>query len=304
MNDHPIRFIVGPTAVGKSEVAFALARQIGAEIIACDSMQVYRQIAIASDKPDQKTCQELPHHCLDIADVSEEFNVSRYRRAAIEAIDDIDRRGRPIVFCGGSGMYMSILLDGIMEQLSRNPVLREQLQKRAIVEGVDALHRQLAELDPEAAARIHPHDAKRIIRALEVCLNSGTTMSEMQIKRQGIWGTRPIEITVLDRPRDILYERIERRIDAMFDKGLVEEIRSVIGNPLSTTAGVLIGIREVGGYLKGDYDLAQARYLMKLNTRHYAKRQLTWFRREKRAVWMDINAKSASQAVERILTKG
>ena len=303
MTQPTLTFLVGPTAVGKSEVSLLLAEKLNAEIIACDSMHVYKEVAIASDKPSLAARKRIPHHCVDIVSVTEEYNVGKYRHAALAAIEDITKRGKNVLFCGGSGLYMSSILDGLLEQLSRNPVLREQLQKRAIVEGIGSLHRQLSDLDPTTAGKIHNNDAKRIVRALEVCLTAEAPMSTMQANRQGLWGEMPIDIFVLNREREILYRRVEERIDQMFANGLVEEVKSILPLPLSTTAKVLIGIREVGGYLAGDHDIEQAKYLMKLNTRHYAKRQLTWFRGDKRAKWIDIENETAPQLVERILTK-
>ena len=301
MKQMPLIFIVGPTAVGKTDIALLLAQRLSGEIISCDAMQVYKEVAIASDKPSVTTQELVKHHCLDSVSVSDEYNVGTYREEALKAINDIKARGKNAIFCGGSGMYMTVMLDGIFEEVSRNPLLREKLQKQAIVDGIGALHRKLAELDPEVAAKIHRNDAKRIIRALEVCRTAGVPMSQMQTQRQGLWGQSPIKIFALNRDRDVLYKRVEERVEAMFANGLVEEIKNILQMPLSTSAKTLIGIREVGGYLAEEYDLAQAKYLMKMNTRHFVKRQLTWFRREKRVEWINIENESASEIVESIV---
>jgi len=293
-------FLVGPTAVGKTEVGILLAKQLNGEIVSCDAMQVYREINIASVKPTDKELQEVKHHCLNLVSVTDDFNVAQYRQEATSCIKDILERGKQPIIVGGSGMYMTVLLDGIFEQFSRDRLLREKLQKQAIAQGIGALHRQLSDLDPVAAGKIHPHDAKRIVRALEVCLTAGAAISQLQTQRQGLWGQMPIKIFALNRERDVLYKRVEIRVQEMFDHGLVEEIKQISQLPLSTTAQTLIGIREVCGHLAGDYDLNQAQYLMKLNTRHYVKRQLTWFRRDKRIEWIDMDKITIGEIVRDI----
>ncbi|MBF0490851.1 MAG: tRNA (adenosine(37)-N6)-dimethylallyltransferase MiaA [Candidatus Omnitrophica bacterium] len=301
MKPFPILFIVGPTAVGKTEIALLLAKKLSGEIISCDAMQVYREVNIASAKPSKQELDSVRHHCLNIVSVTEDFNVGRFREAATQAVLDIQQRGKPVIFCGGSGMYMMVLLDGIFEQLSRDPLLREKLQKEAILSGISSLHRKLSDLDPVVAGKIHPHDNKRIIRALEVCMTAGTAMSELQTQRQGLWNQMPIRIFAINRPREILYARVEDRVEAMFEQGLVKEVETISDLPLSTNSATLIGLREVGGYLRGEYDLAQAKYLMKMNTRHFVKRQLTWFRRDKRVEWINIENESAEDVVEGIM---
>ncbi len=300
MKQSPIIFIVGPTAVGKTEVSLLLAEQLSAEVISCDAMQVYKEVNIASAKPSKDEIREAKHHCLDLVSVTDDFNVGTFREITLRTIEDIQKRNKSVIFCGGSGMYMTVMLDGIFEELSRNPLLREKLQKQAIVDGISSLHRKLSDLDPTVAGKIHPHDAKRIVRALEVCMTAGIPMSQMQTQRQGLWGQTPIKIFALNRSREELYNRVEARVDQMFEWGLVEEIRQISELSLSTTARTLIGIREVGGYLAGEYDLSQAKYLMKMNTRHFVKRQLTWFRRDKRVEWIDIDNQTAQEVVEKI----
>ena len=251
-------------------------------------MQVYREIAIANDKPSPKALALVRHHLADIVSVTEVFNVALYSKLAVSAIRDLRSRGKIPLVIGGSGMYMSVLLDGIFEASASNEELREDLTKELTAKGPDILHERLKVLDPQAAAKIHPNDPQRIIRALEVVLSTGEPLSQLQPKREGLWGKMPIRIFALNRPRHELYQRAEARVDDMFAKGIVDEIRQVSKLPLSSTACKVIGIPEVMGYLKGEYDLERAKYLMKLNTRHYIKRQLTWFRRDKRLTWIDI----------------
>ena len=302
MKDIPLIFIVGPTAVGKSEIGLRTAEHLKGEIVCCDAMQVYREISIASDKPPQKILKELPHHVVDVVSVSEDFNVARFRQLAMMAIEDIRARGKTPLVVGGSGMYMSVLLDGIFEKDAGNEALRQELAQQASSQGLAALHERLEALDPQAAGKIHPHDPHRIIRALEVVLSTGEPMSLLQQKRLGVWNQMPVKAFALMRPREELYQRIEARVEEMFARGLVEEIRKVSQKPLSRTARMIIGIPEVTGYLKGEYDLTRAKYLMKLNSRHYAKRQLTWFRRDKRLKWINITSGQSAQQIADIIT--
>lgn len=302
MNIPLLVFIVGPTAVGKSEIAISLSRRFNVELVCCDAMQVYREIAIASDKPTPQTRSLVPHHLVDIISVKEEFNVARYRQLALEAIEDIRGRGKTPLIVGGSGMYMSVLLDGIFEGIKIDDDLREKLAQELLARGADYLHERLKCLDPQAAAKIHPNDPQRIIRALEVVMSTGQSISSLQPKREGLWGTIPIKAFALNRPREELYRRAEARIEDMFARGIVEEIKQISVLPLSATAQKIIGIPEIRGYLKGEYDLERAKYLMKLNTRHYVKRQLTWFRRDKRLAWVDIAGQSPAELADNIVT--
>ncbi len=296
----PIIFIVGPTAVGKSETALLLAASLKGEIISCDAMQVYREINIASAKPSVDEQKRVPHHCLNLVSVTENFDVVRYRKEALDAIEDILSRDKHPIIVGGSGMYMTVLLDGIFEEPARDEVLRNSLQEELSKNGPHALYTRLQELDPQAASKIHINDAKRIIRALEVVLSTNKPISHLQQQRQGLWGKHPICIFGLEIPREELYKKIEERIDRMFEKGLVEEVKTIWESNLSLTAKTLIGVPEIQGYLKGEYDLDQAKYLMKLHTRHFAKRQMTWFKRDKRIEWMNAGD-SIGNVVEKIM---
>lgn len=299
MKDPALIFIVGPTAVGKSETGLCLAKRMNVEIVCCDAMQVYREMAIANDKPSAEARSLAVHHLVDIISVTQDFNVARYGSLAVPVIQDIRKRGKIPLIIGGSGMYMSVLLDGIFETTAAQEDLREEISRQRERKGLAALHEELKTLDPEAAAKIHPNDPQRIIRALEVALSTGEPISNLQQKREGLWGQMPIKIFALNRPREELYRRVEARVDGMFANGLLEEIKKVSELPLSQTARKIIGIPEVMGYLKGEHDLERAKYLMKLHTRHYVKRQLTWFRRDKRLVWIDIvPGQSAAQVAD------
>ena len=302
MKDLSLTFIVGPTAVGKSEIGLRAAPCLDAQIVCCDAMQVYKEISIASDKPSLQARSRILHHLVDIISVTEDFNVARYRQLAMAAINDIQACGKMPLIVGGTGMYMSVLLDGIFEGVAVGEDLREELIQELSAKGGVFMHERLRTLDPQAAAKIHPNDPQRIIRALGVALSTGKPISSLQQKREGLWGKLPIKLFALNRAREELYQRAEARIEEMFARGLVEEIKQVAALPLSATARKIIGIPEVMGYLKGEHDLERAKYLMKLNTRHYVKRQLTWFRRDKRMTWIDIAPnQSAAQVADKVL---
>ncbi len=288
MNFQKIIFIVGPTAVGKSELAFVLARRLGAEIISCDSMQVYREITIATNKPSREILDSIPHHLIDVVSVREEFDVMRFNLLACEAIREIHARGRLPMVVGGSGLYMQILLDGIFENSPQDKDLRKSLVFQAETRGNQFLYDQLKANDPQAATGIHPNDLRRMVRALEVCVTRQRPISQLQKERRGLWGKFDIRAVALTMDRKELYDRINGRVEAMFERGIVEEMRKLDGIPLSLTAQRIIGVEEIRGYLKGEYDQEKAKDLMKLNTRRLAKRQLTWFRKEKRLRWIEV----------------
>ena len=303
-----IIFIVGPTAVGKTNISLSLAKKINAEIISCDSMLVYKEVSIATCKPSRKFFKETPHHLIDIVLISQNFNVSDFNRKACYAIQQIHKKKKIPLIVGGSGLYMSILLDGIFEGTIRDERIRKDLEREAIKKGDGFLHKKLLAVDPQAAERIHPNDIKRIIRALEVLVVEKKPISQLQKNREGLWGRSDIQAFCLNRERDELYERINQRVDQMFALGLIEEIRGLLNKEWSQTAQSIIGFKEVKGFLEGKYDLQRTKYLIKLHTRHYAKRQLTWFRKEKRLKWLmlkedDSTAKIVSRLIKEIEIK-
>lgn len=294
-------FLVGPTAVGKTEVSIVLAKKLNAEIISCDSMQVYKGMNIITSKPSSALRKRVKHHLIDIVSPCEEYNVSMYRKLALRKTKDIIARGKYPLLVGGTGLYMSILIDGIFENKFNNTEIRQQLYKEADLYGSGYLHDKLKEVDPEAAKKIHYNDKKRIIRALEVFKVTGQPISKLQKQRKGLKDDFEIRIFCLDMQRDKLYQRIEERVDGMFSKGLVKEVKKILRLKLSKTASCAIGIKELKGYFDGEYDLDKARELIKRNTRWYAKRQLTWFRKDKRIEWIEITEKEKPrQIAERI----
>jgi tRNA dimethylallyltransferase len=290
MNQKRIIFLVGPTGVGKSAVALQMAESLNAEIVSCDAMLVYREVAIANDKPTPEERKRVMHHMIDCVSVTEDFDVARYRKEAIEVIEDIHKRGKVPLIVGGSGMYVTILLDGIFEANNEDPALRRQLQEDAKILGVEKLYLRLKKVDPVSAERINARDERRIVRALEVYVSNRKPISQLQKERSGLWGKYYIKILALTRERQELYDRVNQRVDQMFERGLIQEVKRLNQLTLSRTAGGLIGLPEVNGFLQGKFSIEETKELMKMNTRHYVKRQLTWFRKEKRLDWVTVNA--------------
>lgn len=292
-----IIFLVGPTAVGKSEAALKLAARIPAEIISCDSMQIYKGMDIVSSKPLKTLMRRVKHHLIGILSPEEEYSVVKYRRQAIDKIKEVIKRGRIPLFVGGTGFYMSILIDGIFTAKPENKKLRQFMYKEAELRGSRYLHQKLAKVDPQAALRIHPNDTRRIVRALEVFETMGLPISKLQKHRRGLACEYDIRIFCLNMPRDKLYKRIDERVDKMFKRGLLKEISKLLKLKLSRTACYCLGIRELKGYFRGLYDLEEAKRLMKRNSRLYAKRQLTWLRKDKRINWIELSGRETPQLI-------
>lgn len=305
MDQKKIVFIVGPTAVGKSNIGFALAKKLGGEIVSCDAMQVYKEVSIATNKPDVAMLSEVPHHLIDVISVSEEFDVAAFNDRALAAIEDILARNKIPIVVGGSGLYMEILLDGIFPSAGKNPELRQQLEKRAQEEGHQVLHLELQRVDPVASTKIHVNDVRRIIRALEVYQTLNVPISELQKNRQGgIWEKYDIRIYCFSRDRDELYQQINQRVVDMFERGIVDEIRNLKFASISQTARRIIGVEEIGGFLSEQYFLDKAMAMMQFHTRRYAKRQLTWFRHDGRLTWMMLDKENSSKKyIQRILSE-
>ena len=282
-----IIFLVGPTAVGKSALAVELAKRLGAEIVSLDSMQIYKGLDILSSKPTEAMQKKINHHLLSFVAVGKDFSVAAYRRSALRIIKDAQRRGKIPLFVGGSGLYMSILLDGIFRGVTKDDTLRKKLYAKAKQFGNVYLHKKLSEVDIESASKIHPNDLRRIVRALEVYQLTKKPLSKLKLKRRGLSDKYDIKLFGLNKQRQQLYLDINNRVDEMFTLGLVDEVRRLLDYKLSHTCKQAIGIKEVKGYLEGVYDLDYAKELLKKNTRHYAKRQLTWFRKDKRIDWVD-----------------
>lgn len=290
-------FIIGPTAVGKTKVAAILAKRINAEVISCDSMQIYKGMDIVTSKPAPALRKKISHYLIDIILPTKEYNVSRYRKDALKEIRGIIKRRKVPLLVGGTGLYMSVLIDGIFKAGPGNQGMRKRLYMQTKRYGKEYIYRKLKRIDPEAAAKIHPNDIKRIIRALEVFEVSGEKISSLQRQRVGLSNKYTIRIFCLNMPRDILYKRIEERVDKMFSLGVLNEVRRLLEFKLSKTASSAIGIRELKGYFDGFYDLDEAKRMMKRNSRLYAKRQLTWFRKDKRIEWLELSGREKARDI-------
>jgi tRNA dimethylallyltransferase len=280
--------IVGPTGAGKSELALELAESLVGEVVSFDALQVYRGLDIGTAKVLPSERRGIPHHLLDEVEANEEFSAAEFVRRAVPAIEDIAARGKVPILVGGTGLYLRALRRGLFEGPGRSPGIRDRLLAIADRRGTKALHRMLRRWDPDLARRIHENDRVRLIRGLEVYLASGRRMSELMITRR-----RPLEgfqdILVGLRPdREVLKARVEARVNAMFARGLVDEVRRLL---LAHGAGIpafkAIGYREVLLHLDGELDVDGARRLTLLATTQYAKRQMTWFRREPEVRWFD-----------------
>ncbi|CAH2030346.1 tRNA (adenosine(37)-N6)-dimethylallyltransferase MiaA [Trichlorobacter ammonificans] len=274
--------IAGPTASGKSALALELADRLDGEIVCVDSLTVYRGVDIGSAKPSPTDRARVPHHLLDIRNPCEPFSAADFRREAARAIADITARGKRPILAGGTGLYLRILLGGLADAPGGDRELRERLQRRAEQEGGEALLAELQRIDPETAAGLHPNNLIRIIRALEVWHASGAPLSHFQQRHQfSDRPYRPLQY-LLNLPRELLYRRIDARVHRMLREGLVEEYQSLVASGVPADAKPLcaIGYKEVAAFLAGDIPASELPQVIARNTRHYAKRQLTWFRKE------------------------
>lgn len=300
MKKHTIIFIVGQTASGKTRVAAELAKRTNGEVVSCDSMQIYKDMDIITQLPAEEIRLEVPHHLVAFLSPEEEYSAARYAQDAKRVIEDIISRGKGPIFAGGTGLYMKALVDGIFPSPEKDEKYRIELELLAREKGAEHLHRMLEKIDRETAAKLHPNDVRRVIRALEVHKNTGKTTYEKKKETVGIGDEYEIKIFGLDVPRDILYERINARLDRMFGSGLVSEVEGLLERKLSKTARKALGIKEVAALLAGELETEEAKELLKKNTRNYAKRQLTWFRADKRVEWVDAD-RPVYEIVEEII---
>lgn len=290
-------FLVGSTACGKTDVAVKLAQRINAEIVSCDSMQVYKEISILNSKPKPSQLRRIPHHLIGKVSVSTRYNVRRYRIEAIAAIRHILKKKKIPLFVGGSGLYIKVLLDGIFEAKSENRNLRDKLYRQAKYQGKDKLYSRLEKIDPQAATKIHPHDLRRIVRALEVYQQTKVPISVWQRQRRGIINDFQVMIFGIKREKKDLAKRIERRLNLMFKDGLLKEVKSMSGLRLNKTVKQALGLKELRGYLNGLYDLKQAKETLKKNTNRLVKKQDTWFKKESRINWIRVKQSDSDEVI-------
>ncbi len=288
MKKQPILAVVGPTASGKTALGIALAQKYGGEVVSADSMQIYEGMDIATAKPASAEMQGIPHHLIGIIPRNQAFSAAEYVTLAGETIRGIAQRGNLPVLVGGTGLYVDSLLRGIrFSEEGNDPALREQLYLDAEALGGEALHARLAALDPAAASEIHPNNTVRVVRALEVCLSSGRKFSELKAENAAHPSPYDACIIGLDyAERSDLYERINRRVDLMLDAGLLEEAEAVWQSGAMQTAANAIGYKELVPYFEKQMPLEACIEKIKQETRRYAKRQLTWFRRNDQIQWL------------------
>jgi len=290
-----ILIIVGPTAVGKTATALWLAQEFSGEIISCDSMQVYRGFDLGTDKPSPEERKLVPHHLIDFLDPTEQFSAADFAFQALAIAEEIIGRGHLPIVVGGTGLYHRALTAGLFKGPGRDQALRQKLKTEARVFGLEKLYQKLQEVDPEYARKITPKDSIRIIRALEVYYKTGRPISEhFRLTESPLQARGFISGQIgLKLERKELYRRIEERVDRMFEKGLVAEVRKLLemGLPEEATPFKGLGYRQVLRYLKGEISLEEAIRLTKLETRHYAKRQMTWFRKTPGLTWFQPTEK-------------
>ena len=277
-------FLVGPTASGKTALSFKLAKKFNAEIISCDSMCVYKGMDVLTSKPSKSDRRKVKHHLIDIISPAKEFSVSEYRRSAIGAIEDILKRGKTPLFVGGSGLYVKVIVDGLFSSAGKDEKFRKAQYVLAEKYGKRYLYNKLKKIDSERAKKIHLNDLRRIVRALEIYRTEKRRPSELLKKREALGYS--FKILGIDMSREELYKNIDERVENMFRQGIIREVKNLSRRKLSLTARKALGYNEVIGYIKGNYSLDEAKDLLKKNTRNFAKRQLTWFRPDKRIEWI------------------
>ncbi len=288
----PMIVLTGPTAVGKTALSIALAKRVNGEIISADSMQAYRHMDIGSAKITPEEMCGVPHHLIDVLEPDEEFNVVVFQNLCKECIDGIYERGHIPIVTGGTGFYIQALLRDVdFTENPETPEIRARLEEIARAEGAEALHEMLAKVDPKSAEAIHFNNIKRVVRALEFYEMTGSPISEHNEQERGKENAYNACYFVLNDLRDRLYSRIDKRVDVMLEAGLVDEVKKL--KDMGMTAGMVsmqgLGYKEILSYLAGEITLEEAVYLIKRDTRHFAKRQLTWFRRESDVIWVNKN---------------
>ena len=288
MKKIPVIIVVGPTASGKTALSVALAKQVNGEIISADSMQIYRGMDIATAKPTEEERQGIPHYLIDFLPPAETYSVAAFVRDARLAAAQIRKKGKTVIVAGGTGLYIDSLINNtVFEEEPDHTALRQELQHRLQTEGAEALYEELRSADPEYAAEICPQNEVRLLRALEIWQLTGEKPSVRRKRAvQCESDFEPVWIGIGFRDRQLLYDRIEQRVDAMFAAGLVEEARRYVSGSNGTTAAQAIGYKELAPYLSGELSLQEVRDNLIRATRRYAKRQLTWFRRNPQIHWI------------------
>lgn len=287
----PLIILTGPTAVGKTKLSISLAKAVNGEIISADSMQVYRHMDIGSAKVTPEEMDGVPHHLIDVLEPEEEFNVVVFQKLAKEALTGIYERGHIPIIVGGTGFYIQALLYDIdFTENDGDTAIRRELEKLAQTQGAGCLHQMLQEIDPESAAAIHQNNVKRVIRAIEFYRQTGKKISLHNEQEREKQSPYQFLYYVLDTDRKTLYERIDRRVDLMMEHGLVDEVKHLadMGCTRDMVSMQGLGYKEILDYLSGEIPLEEAVYILKRDTRHFAKRQITWFKRERDVRWLEL----------------
>ena len=304
----PVVFLVGPTATGKTETVAEIARHLPLEVISCDSMQAYRSMRLLTQAPAPALRKKDPHHLVETLSPASEYNAVRFASLARRLISRIARRKKIPFVVGGTGLYVTALLDGIFPGSGKDAAFRQKLMRRAARAGTPALHLELGRLDPGAAAKIHPNDLRRVGRAQEIIHTATDKISDLKPRRKGIWGEADCRVYGLRCERKELYGRIDRRVDRMFEQGVVNEVTKLAKRKLSQTSRMCLGVREIEALLEGRLGPEEARELLKRNTRRYAKRQISWFKRDARIKWIDVTsemtARDTAEQIVKDLRKG
>ena len=295
--EKPLIVLVGPTAVGKSHIAIPLAQALKTEILTADSRQVYRGMDIGMDKPPVEARGGVPHRLIDVVGPDEPFNVGEYRRVAVAEITRLHQQGVVPLLVGGTGLYVRAVVHGLWDGPPADWTYRRRLVDWARTEGEESLYRQLAHVDPDLAARLHPRDEVKIIRGLETYHVTGRRLSDLH--REHAFAEKPFSTLMigLHRERQDLYRRIDARVDAQLASGLVEETRRLLAQGYDRRLGAMkgLGYRQISAYLAGEYSYEEAVRVLKRDTRHFAKRQFTWFRKEPGLVWVQIAAQESTE---------
>ena len=299
MKKIPLIILTGPTAVGKTALSIELAKDLNAEIISADSMQIYEYMDVGSAKVTKEEMDGVIHHLIDEVKPDYAFSVSEFQKRANKYIKDIDDRGKKVLVTGGTGLYLnSLIYDMDFAKSNSNSKLREELELELKEKGIDYMHEKLRALDEDAANRIHKNNTKRVIRALEVCLD-GKKMQDFSTELKYNENYQPI-IIVLNRDREVLYERINKRVDLMMENNLIDEVKHLldIGYDKNLISMQGIGYKEIVKYLEGEYSLDEAIEIIKRDSRRYAKRQITWFKRYKESKWCDLEKYDNSEILK------
>jgi len=304
----PVWILTGPTACGKTDIAIKISESTGAEIISADSMLVYRGMDIGTEKPSREIRNKIPHHLIDIVEPWDEYNVGQYVKDFDATVHNIYQRGKTFLVVGGTALYLKAIVDGLFEGPPADWEYRDYLKSLACERGSDFLHKMLVAVDPKTAENLHCNDQKRIIRALEVFKKTGVGISSFQTQFGHKNPKYDCTLVAIEYDRDMLYKRIESRVDKMFHRGLIDEVRTLLNNPLglSKQASQALGYKEVIDFLSGKQTLSEVTDLIKLGTRRFAKRQMTWFRSFSSVHWIgahtdDDTARLSEKVLERFI---